>query len=121
MATTEQRIRDLALVIHQNYGDEAVAKALERVRNWRDAEDHPMAAVWEQVAKECRKLVIRPSRFAQASLQERMDDSAVNAGKRDDGERRREVVATLIPAKRKIHDSDRGGLILQPSGQAAVE
>jgi len=56
MVSADQRIRDLALVIHDQHGDEAVAEAFERARNWREAEDHPMAAVWTQVAEECRKL-----------------------------------------------------------------
>jgi len=56
MATPEPRIRDLARVIHEKHGDEAVAKALERVRDWREAEDRPMAALWMRVAVECRKL-----------------------------------------------------------------
>jgi hypothetical protein len=68
MATTDQRIRDLARVIHEKHGDEAVAVALERARNWREAEDPPMAAVWVQVAEECRKL---RSHFAQTRLLER--------------------------------------------------
>jgi hypothetical protein len=32
MATPEQRIRDLARVIHENYGDKAAAEALARAQ-----------------------------------------------------------------------------------------
>jgi hypothetical protein len=108
MATTDQRTRDLAQVIHENYGDEAVAVALERVRNWREAEDGPMAALWMRVAEECRKLAVwrgdRRFRLPQISLLERMDRPALNAVKLDDADRRREFVATLTQVTRKYHD-----------------
>jgi len=58
MIAAGQRIRDLARVIHEKHGDEAVAEALGRARNWREAEDRPMAALWMRVAVECRKLAI---------------------------------------------------------------
>jgi hypothetical protein len=106
MATADQRIRDLARVIHENYGDEAVAVALERVRNWREAEDRPMAALWMRVAAECRKLAIwradRRFRFPQTSLPERMGRPALNAVKLDDSDRRREFVATLTQVTRNF-------------------
>ncbi len=53
MVTADQRIRDLARVIHEQHGDQAVAKAVERARDWREAKDHSMAALWLQVAEEC--------------------------------------------------------------------
>jgi hypothetical protein len=53
MMRVDQRIRDLARVIHEQHGDGAVAEALERARNWREAEDHAMATIWTQVAEEC--------------------------------------------------------------------
>jgi hypothetical protein len=102
LGTADQRIRDLARVIHENYGDEAVAMALERVRDWREAEDRPMAALWMRVAVECRKLAIwrgdRRFRFPQTSLPERMDRPALNAVKLDDADRRCEFVGTLTRA-----------------------
>jgi hypothetical protein len=108
MATTDQRIRDLARVIHENYGDEAVAVALERVRNWREAEDGPMAALWMRVAAECRKLAVwrgdRRFRFPKTSLLERMDRPALNTVELDDADRSREFVATLAQVTRKSHD-----------------
>jgi hypothetical protein len=86
MARTDQRTRDLAQVIHEQHGDQAVAEALARARNWREAEDDRMAALWMQVAEECRKLVIcsneRRSRFAQTALPERMDENRLKIGGR---------------------------------------
>jgi hypothetical protein len=108
MATTDQRIRDLARVIHEKYGDEAVVMALERVRDWREAEDRPMAALWMRVAVECRKLAIwrgdRRFRFPQMGLLERMHRPGLNAVKLDDADRRREFVGTLTRAPRSSTD-----------------
>jgi hypothetical protein len=108
LATSDQRIRDLARVIHENYGDEAVAVALERVRDWRAAEDRQMAALWMRVAEECRKLAVWCGnwrfRFPQTNSLERMDRPALNAVKLDDADRSREFVAMLTRAPRSSTD-----------------
>jgi len=64
---TDPKIRQLAEVLVENHGDQALAVVTERVRMWLDVQDYPWVVVWAQVAEELHRMVLdaKPERPTQ--------------------------------------------------------